>query len=601
MVRKENMKKATSIILTGSLPLILGAAVILGWYGHISMLIPVMPGGVNMVFNTALCFVLAGFAVLMAQLPAQPSKYSNIIIGVALILIAGLTICQDIFHFSLGIDELFMKVWLHDQSSFQGRMGGDTSTAFILAGVTFILLPFSKKKWIATLVQALIFCVFLLGISALLGYLLKIEFLYRWSRYTWMSVHTAVGLTVLALGLWSLWSRSEGYEILYNGKEDKKILLFSCIILFSIALLAGLSGFAIAVQYENMSVNDSFNQQLAIVLPIMLLAIIMGMVLLYKQMTHLIHKAIHSERHAKITDVLLQANEERLNAIIDHATVGMAIASRDGKWIKVNPALCKLLAYKHDELLKVGFQAIASNENTSGDLEIIQQMLANEITDHQSERLHLQKNGAAIWLSVHFSILHSANKEPLCFIVQVQNITSQKAAENKLNYIAYHDQLTGLPNRAQLEPVFNKAIATAQRHRQKLGVLLLNLDHFKEINDRLGQDNGDLLLKAVAERLSTCVRGADIIARLGGDEFVLILTEVITFENIVTVVDRIYLALSEPIVIKGKKATVTASIGISCYPFDGEDAPMLLKNAGLALKYAKANGRKTHQFYSAMA
>lgn len=171
--------------------------------------------------------------------------------------------------------------------------------------------------------------------------------------------------------------------------------------------------------------------------------------------------------------------------------------------------------------------------------------------------------------------------------------------QDKLNYLAYYDVLTGLPSRSLFQDRLSLALTQANRNKDMLAVLLLDLDDFKNINDSLGHNSGDQLLKQFASRLAGSVRESDTVARLGGDEFVVILPNVATEED-VTVVTQKFLKLgSEPFTIDGHELFITCSIGISFYPKDGEDAETLLKNADAALYSAKDKGRNNAQFCSA--
>ncbi len=180
----------------------------------------------------------------------------------------------------------------------------------------------------------------------------------------------------------------------------------------------------------------------------------------------------------------------------------------------------------------------------------------------------------------------------------LQDITERKEHEERIRFLADHDELTELPNRSLFRQALNKALQRAERSGKMLSVLFFDLDRFKNINDSLGHDAGDEVLRAVAERLSACVRKIDLVARFGGDEFA-VLTEGLTAEDQAsTVARKILEALSKPMVLAGRQYRPAASIGISTYPTDGRDAQSLLKNADIAMYRAKEDGRGTFQFYS---
>ncbi|RFC33985.1 MAG: diguanylate cyclase (GGDEF) domain-containing protein [Candidatus Nitrotoga sp. LAW] len=168
--------------------------------------------------------------------------------------------------------------------------------------------------------------------------------------------------------------------------------------------------------------------------------------------------------------------------------------------------------------------------------------------------------------------------------------------EEKLNYLAYHDVLTGLPSRTLLHDRLVQALTNSHRHKDKLGVLFIDLDNFKNVNDSLGHHVGDMLLKQVAAMFSACMREGDTVARLGGDEFVVILDSITSENDAWMVSQKILKFMTEPLTIEGHELLVTCSIGIALYPKDGEDAKALLQSADGALYLAKSKGRNNAQF-----
>lgn len=173
-----------------------------------------------------------------------------------------------------------------------------------------------------------------------------------------------------------------------------------------------------------------------------------------------------------------------------------------------------------------------------------------------------------------------------------------KQAEQQLKDIAYHDSLTGLPNRQLLEISSDVALKYAIRHQQMLAILFLDLDYFKDINDNFGHEAGDALLKTIAERLQNSLRKTDLACRLGGDEFVVMLTEVSDEPAIILCANRILYAIAKPITIDGNTIDITASMGISVFPNDGFDIQTLLSHADKALYRMKEEGRRDFKFYS---
>ncbi len=182
---------------------------------------------------------------------------------------------------------------------------------------------------------------------------------------------------------------------------------------------------------------------------------------------------------------------------------------------------------------------------------------------------------------------------------QLGRVVERKRAEDRLSYLAHHDTLTGLPNRTFFIERLQQAVMEADAHERLVGVMFIDLDHFKNINDTLGHDAGDLLIRAVAERLTGCVRAQDTVSRMSGDEFTLVLSDMGHVDDATRVAEKILHVLSAPFYISERELFVTPSIGVTLYPFDDRDIEGLLRNADIAMYRAKELGRNNYQFYTA--
>ena len=179
-----------------------------------------------------------------------------------------------------------------------------------------------------------------------------------------------------------------------------------------------------------------------------------------------------------------------------------------------------------------------------------------------------------------------------------QKITEQNKSEEKISHMAYHDQLTGLPNRRLLIDRLNQVIARGDRQNKLAALLFLDIDHFKFIYDTLGHVKGDEVLKDVAKRLKKCIRKSDTIARHGGDEFTILVQDLDKVEDVTNVIEQIFASFEAPFITEEQNFFLTVSMGVSIYPSDGEDAEILLKSADIALYNAKDEGRNTYQLFS---
>lgn len=209
---------------------------------------------------------------------------------------------------------------------------------------------------------------------------------------------------------------------------------------------------------------------------------------------------------------------------------------------------------------------------------------------------HSRYDGTLFDAEISLNVFSVTGKNYLQCVVH--DITERKYAEEEIQYLATHDSLTGLPNRFMFTQLLNKSIQYAKRHKQQLAVFFIDLDRFKIINDTKGHDAGDQLLQEIAERYKQSLRAADVVSRQGGDEFVVLIEDVHNLSDIELVATNLLANTIKPIVLLGDECRVTASIGISLYPKDGEDAQSLMKNADMAMYYAKEEGKNNYQFYS---
>jgi len=178
------------------------------------------------------------------------------------------------------------------------------------------------------------------------------------------------------------------------------------------------------------------------------------------------------------------------------------------------------------------------------------------------------------------------------------DITERKQLEQKLEEMATHDFLTGLPNRVLLTDRFNMAAALAQRNKTRLAVMSLDLDKFKSINDTLGHEAGDQVLKTVSTRLTGIIRASDTLARIGGDEFVLVMQETKRKEDATAIARKMLDTFAEPLLIDGHQVHLSTSIGIAIYPGEAEDLDTLIKKSDSAMYYSKGHGRNQFKFFS---
>lgn len=288
----------------------------------------------------------------------------------------------------------------------------------------------------------------------------------------------------------------------------------------------------------------------------------------------------------------LKESEERFHSAFDYAPIGMAMVTLDGRWLQVNHSLCQIVGYSEEELLGDRFQTITHPEDLNRFLQEVVNVLEGRIQSSQIEKRYVNKDGQEIWALVNISMIHDTEGRPSSLILQIQDITDRKRAEEQLLHDAYHDPLTGLPNRAWFMDQLGIALSRARRHaNSKFAVLFLDLDRFKIINDSLGHMYGDQLLVGIARRLRHCLRTEDMIARLGGDEFTVLINDIHDSEDAIIVAERIQNHLSQKFALGGFETFTSVSIGIAFSDSDYEKPADLLRDADTAMYQAKLRGK----------
>lgn len=278
----------------------------------------------------------------------------------------------------------------------------------------------------------------------------------------------------------------------------------------------------------------------------------------------------------------------------------MALVSIDGSFLQINNSLCSIFGYPEEELLSSNLHKIVHDREQDKVLSFhLRQLLSDQLPSFQIEVECRHKIiGKMVSTLLSASLVRDAGNEPQYFIIQIQDISERKYAEQQLVYIANHDPLTGLLNRGQFQNRLSQALSLAQRNNNKLALMFLDLDRFKLVNDTLGHTIGDILLQEVGDRLKSSVRSHDVLARQGGDEFIVLLNNINHIDDVARIAQKTIDALTQPFTIEGNDIVITASIGISVYPEDGENSQILLMNADTAMYLAKELGKNNFQFYT---
>jgi len=283
--------------------------------------------------------------------------------------------------------------------------------------------------------------------------------------------------------------------------------------------------------------------------------------------------------------------------IIESASDGIVVTDLDGNIEDVNAAYERISGYSLEEVIGKKPSVSQSGKHDKAFYEKMWKEII-ESGRWEGEIWDRRKNGEMYPALMSINAVYDESGKPTHYVSIFNDITLKKETEYRLEELAYFDALTGLPNRLLFRDRLNHEIASCRRHRSKLAVIFIDLDHFKLINDSQGHLAGDKLLEVIGKRLLAKGRDTDTISRMGGDEFTVVLTDVIDPEQISVFVRDLLAAISAPMTIFGKSVQIGASAGVAIYPEDGEDMESLIKNADIALYQAKEQGRNTYHFYS---
>jgi diguanylate cyclase (GGDEF)-like protein/PAS domain S-box-containing protein len=291
----------------------------------------------------------------------------------------------------------------------------------------------------------------------------------------------------------------------------------------------------------------------------------------------------------------------RFETIYQGAAIGISLISPDGVFLDVNPAFELMFGYTMAELRTMTFRDYTHPEDIEHNEKLFQEMMDGRHDTYEIEKRFCRKDGQLVWGHVAAALQRGPDGEPQYAISMVENITERKEAERQIAYLAYHDELTGLANRSRFQEELEAAIARARRLDLAVGVIFMDLDNFKLVNDSLGHVAGDDLLVQLSARLMALTRETDMVARQSGDEFLLLLSDLASGPAILpgteaallvveSVARRVHELFKEPFTLEGVDFTITASLGIGVFPRDAVDGKSLLSHADVAMYRSKKIG-----------
>ena len=300
----------------------------------------------------------------------------------------------------------------------------------------------------------------------------------------------------------------------------------------------------------------------------------------------------------------LRDSDAYIHAVLDNVNEGIIVIGEEGVIVSFNTAAEKIFGYTSQEIINQNFSLLISAENLdlSGKYhkypdEKDKDSISAPVFGVSREAVGLRKDYSAFPLELKTTQVSIHDR--LLFITTARDISERKDAEKRISYLASHDALTNLPNRTLLQDRIQQTLVHNRRRKLQAAVLFIDLDKFKLINDTLGHDIGDGLLKEAAARLVAEVRSEDTVARQGGDEFIILLSTISSPQDAGAIAHKLLESLMQPFNIKGKELHISASIGIAIFPDDGNDIGALLQNSDIAMYHAKETGRSNYQYFSA--
>jgi len=297
-------------------------------------------------------------------------------------------------------------------------------------------------------------------------------------------------------------------------------------------------------------------------------------------------------------DANLRESEEKFRLISESSKVGIFQLDSQGNCLYANEEMAIITGLGGDQLLSPGLLSVIHPDDKRRIADQFQLLFQSGAPHINLDCSLLLADSTVKWITGHVAPLHDGKHQQQGFLGTVSDITELKQAYDQLEQMAFYDTLTGLANRRLFRNRLEHMLSNIPRSGAGVALIMIDLDHFKHVNDSMGHDSGDALLTVISERLKHCVRFTDTVARLGGDEFAVILPNVPDTLTVSTIAEKILLALSKPVLLDDQEIAISASLGISMAPEDCNGAEHLIKNADLALYKAKDEGRNNFKFFT---
>jgi diguanylate cyclase (GGDEF)-like protein/PAS domain S-box-containing protein len=572
----------------------IGLIVLGGWLLHSHFLESLGVGAETVKFDTTLGFLAAAACLAALRSPGARACMIARATG-AFVALDG---AANLAEYALKVDLGFDQALFHDPSAVlhPGRMAPTTAIALLLAGSAALL--FGRRVGKVWPSNPLAIGVLAIGMLAVIGHLVGAGALTGVGTATRMSVPTAGACALLGAALLLSCPTRGSLRLLVSGGPGGALARRLLPLAITLPPLFGLL-------VRRGRTSGLYGSQVALLLLILLTVTALS-TLAWVLARELDRKAAVR----KLSLAELRKSEAHFRDTFDNATVGMALEDADGRILEANRALCEMLGYSMAELVGMAFPALTHPDDVARDLDALRRMLAGELATYSAEKRYIHADGHEVWAILSVSLARHGTGDQMRFIVQMQDISARKRSEEHFAYIAYHDELTDLPNRAMFQVHLDVALARAQRHDLALAVLCVDVDGFKMVNDSLGRAAGDTALCEIAARLRRAVRAEDLVARQSGDEFLILLADLERpgdrarggwsglSSPVAAAMRQLHQVLREPFVVGGQDFTLEASVGISVFPDDAESAEELLQHASVAMSDGKRAGPGLSRLYA---
>jgi len=573
MVRNINLWLYASIIFSG-LTIVLAGSVLIGWHFGITNLLQYQYGTIAMVYNTALSFTVLGICIILLLY----HHYKISLFLTALIFtLSFLVFVQTIFDINLQVDELFLKHYYNVANYFPGRMAPNTTVSFIMAGVVIFII--GRAHWTFNMgVLASVFTILLLFMSLLFasGYVSSLQDAYEWSQFTPMALNTALGFILLSLSLL--------FALLYRCQYHGMSVWPAMPVIIGLGMFLINSLLALSVHQEQ------YENQIHSLLPLVIF--ILGTI--FTVLFTLLLYYVQLERKRSREEQKLRALTE---ATLDATGDGIIAWNKKGTITHFNHKFSEFWRLSEEQIKGQNiFSLLAHMSNVAENEKSFRENMNTLIQPSQNYNQMTLKLKGDQFFEVHMQTQKTQGL-PLVQVLSFHDVSDAKKLEKDMMHRNTHDLLTGLPNKALIIELLEMAIQGVLHNQHQVGVFIIDINKFTQVNDVFGRSKGDELIRIIAEKLKTGIGNLGHLCRLGGDEFVVIVS-LNAYSEGQKLINNIFSVLKPSIEFYDSQLNITCSIGVSICPQDGIQADELLRCADIALIRAKKQGRNAFMYYA---